>query len=241
MRRQCLRIEDVIWDCAANRTGLPADARRHLDTCQSCARAFRDARQLCPALQIADRVPAAPDCRTGVMAQVTGAGARPRWSYAWAAAVVIVALVVLGVVRSIPRPSTPPVVVKKPAPVAPKVERRIVVNPPVVRRSPEPMPVVRAPKKAAVRPVRTALKRPRPIQRFVVKPREQSRPAPREVAALPIESSRPVSVVVVSWEPTAGDDSYGYVREDPETGVTTTCQVTRSGNNVNVRMESTPR
>lgn len=217
-------------------------------------------RRLDELLREAGAVPPSPDCRDAVMARIS------RRSMAWAYALAV-SLLVFGVAGAIVlcRPHQPPVqkIVKKtpeqrPAPVVKQetAER----EPEAIRHETVSKP---APPKQVVRPVREQQRRPvekpRPHRRLiapapkpdlqVMKPGiapppvalepEADTPAVAPASAL---DERPVALVVVTWPSShdTGDVSYSYKEVDAETGDSTDCSVTRSGDSIDVRMQSTP-
>jgi len=247
MKRDCARVEEAIWDAARNGAEPPAGARRHAESCESCSLALKEAQRVGKLLLAADCVPAAPDCRSAVMARISGAKARSRvWSYAWAAsavAAVIIAVILLAARSPVP---PKPLIVRKEAP-APKVNIRVAVTPPREQVASAQEPAKRS-IRAKAEPGRRSVRRAAPA--YLQLPRQPVKlaavpPAPRrEAAEEPVnvapEAPPPVAFVSVSFEPPAKDDSYGYVKYDHDTGVTTTCMVKRSGNSIEVQMESTP-
>ena len=248
MKRNCARVEEAIWDAARSGAGLPSGVERHAESCESCRLALKEAERVGKLLLAADCVPEAPDCRSAVMARIAGTRTRAwSWSYAWAipaVAAMIIAVILLAARSPVP---TKPVIVKQEAP-APRVKIRVAVTPPreqaAVVPKPDKHPV--GTKAELGRHSNVCLRRtpahpdlPRKTVKLAAVP-----PAPRrEVTANPAylapEALLRVAFVSVSFEPPAKDDSYGYVKYDHETGVTTTCVVRRSGNSVELQMEST--
>lgn len=176
---------------------------------------------------------------------------RPMWAFVCVAA--LAAVVVAGVMMNRPAPVEPTRQVVRqeraiPQPIAPKQE----VHPPapapnvaIAPSVPEPGPrVVRA---VSDRPHRRHTPVPRPRRTAPVpEPEAQASNAPvpslnpRSTTLSP--EDRPVAAVMVSWpEPDeSADASYHYVERDASTGTVTSCSVRRTGDSVEIYLESTP-
>lgn len=262
MRRGCDTYEDAIWQHVKFGDHLPQEAARHAETCPECAAALAQSGRMAALLEASVAVPEAPDCRAAVMTRISIPGrSRTVLAYAWAAVVVLVAVV--GAILLMNRPETGPrETVRRQAP-APR--ERVPV---VVRESPpeKPMPeVVPEPERQPQlverpQPPRKVVRRqPRRVPRVeVVKdvkkppvaPEPEPEPAPDvvedtvvvESPAAAAEDEWPVAITVVTW-PAVQDPSelsYSYTERDPDTGTTTKCIVQRSGGSVSIYLESTP-
>ncbi len=194
---------------------------------------------------------AAPDCRQAVMARI----ASPRWTlrpvWAFACAVALIAVVAAGVMMNRPGPTEPVKQIARqervvPRPVAPE---RVVKAP-----APAPQAIIAPAPKTSPRLTRAI--QPRPHRRYAPVPRPRTiAPAPEpalQASNAPVPSlnpqpstlnpeDRPVAAVMVSWpEPAEGTDaSYHYVERDAATGVVTSCSVRRTGDSVEIYVEST--
>jgi hypothetical protein len=194
-------------------------------------------------LREADCVPESPDCRSAVMGRI-GAPAR-KWSYAWALACAAIVIAIAGTWVMLPRAGRQLPVVKiarkAPAPlrvVARHVEPPAPVKPQTVvskhvatARQPRQVHVVYAPPKPVVQPKEVPVA-PQPTVP-VVQP-----PTPVSIA------NQPVAIAIVTYpsgrEQASDTYSYGYTSRDTRTGETTECRVKRSGNSVEVYMETKP-
>lgn len=248
MKRDCLRVEEALWEAARNGDVPPVHVRQHLDKCKECARAAAEARSITQMLQDADRVPEAPDCRHGVNSLIFTARKRQTWSYAWAGAALVVVLVA---VLALLRPGTHaiwPVVAKKPAAPA-KVASRpdakkgtdtfsartyVALEMPVTKKCQSPFSLARADRVEHLRTHPRTRRLPEAVA---------TRPAvnPRPPAAEAIDPNRPVAVAVVTWDQQneAERNSYEYSRTDAG-GRVTKCKVVDTGDVIQISMVSTP-
>jgi hypothetical protein len=253
MKRDCLRVEEAIWEAARNGDGVPIHVRQHLDGCRECARAATEAGRITQLLQDADRVPEAPDCTSGVTALIFNAPKRQVWSYAWVgAAAVILILTVLATLRPGPHTTRPVVAMKQSAPVwvalRPDVKKG--TEPSEIKRSLAPCGCLshgfprlalraqgpRLHGSGRVARARIDYRRRIAPERVAVSPQVTSRPA-----AEPIDPNRPVAVAVVSWgqQTEAESNSYEYAKTDAD-GRVTTCKVVDTGDVVKISLASTP-
>lgn len=259
MSKDCGRYENEVWECARAGEELPPDARRHIEACADCAQAFAEARRLACLMQDAGWVPASPDCRSAVMERISGRRSRiPAWAYA-CAAILLAACALWGARLIAVPPASEQRMVRndcatgtprqpqtqqparaesaKPDSSPQPIARESIAQDPAPRRAvglrnhPTPMP------SAPPRPHHSPENSPQPQPVLVKCPPEQEA-LPAEVEA----SDWPVAAVVVNWQPApeGADQTYGYVKRNPETGVVTTCSVRRSGDSIEVRLESVP-
>lgn len=195
-------------------------------------------------LQAADCVPDAPDCRRAVMDRI--ASPAPRFRLAWAytaMAVLLVGLIMGSVIYFAPsEPAGKPRVVKVTPPASEKpVADKTAVQP---MQPEEPKASLTPP---APEPVKVAVEKPkhgfthvRRAQQVVEQtPVEKPIPAAPEPAAR-YDENAPVALVVVSGPTTEPSGGYGYTQTDTETGRVTNCSVTRTGNSIEIYLESTP-
>jgi hypothetical protein len=260
MNRVCDKFEDLIWEHARTGDEPPEEARRHVESCRECSRVLEDAKALSGLLAEAGRVPDAPDCRAAVMARISGETRRravPAWAYA-CAVISMAGVVAAGIVSHRPRtPVSAPFAARnvgpEPSP-APALAKKIV---------PQPQQVVVDSTRDVTQPTEkiksTSVRRHHRPQRRGVRPTEtvafdgtRSKPdvgplapGPRPPAPntqLPTPNPRSVAAVYVTWPEAgdSGDTSYQYVERDAQTGERTQCSVKRSGNKVEVYIESTP-
>ena len=199
-------------------------------------------RDLSELLREADCVPDAPDCRSAVMARIsTPSRGRPlAWAYACAAVLIAIAgtwallphtqpqAPVVRVVRNVPTPprqiahetvkpaiEKPQVFVEKHVATAPRPHRAHIAWTPPKQ--------VEQPRKVVVAPEPPVLQTPAPAVGTI---------------------GRPVAIAIVTWpslrKQASNTYSYGYTSRDTQTGNTTECRVKRSGNSVEIYMESKP-
>lgn len=238
MKHSCSEIEEALWESARSGSELAEHVLRHVAGCPACARAFKEAKQiLCASSD--NYASSAPDCRAAVMARI-GIRGKARWAWAYAcAAVAVLAVIAGGLTLRAPSPGT----------------RQAVRPTPVVRR----LPHVDQPKRIVVVPSSEIKRQPPPSRdRTIVRtPRLRRAPKPIPsrrpiVAAVPPlvadevpptqQEPTPVAAVIVTGivNDQSPDMSYGYRERDPVTGVTTECSVTRTGDSIEIHMESTP-
>lgn len=244
MNLSCREIEEALWEHARTGSPLAGNVRRHVDRCPACARVLEESEQIiCAASD--DYAACAPDCRAAVRARI--ADARPRvrlaWGYACATAVLAVVVVAGLVLRG---PTTAP--------------RRLASKPPAAQRSTAPR--VQPERQRTAAPRVEIKKQPATNLRQTVPVRKQlphrarrirhSRPAPAREMPILVKVTPPPSAEDVTPRPIAAvivtgivdernpDMSYGYRERDAATGITTECSVTKSGNSIDIRMESTP-
>ena len=259
MKRECDRFEESIWEHARTGGELAKDARRHAQSCEECARALEDAKTLSGLLAEAGRVPDAPDCRSAVMARISGEARRwavPAWAYA-CAVVLIGAAVAVGIVNHQPKaPATAPLVVKKISPARsgpPVIAKKNVPQPRQVAVGPthhvtQPTEGIKSTSvRRHVKPRYRVVRRDRAVALHPTRKPRNVEPGTSGLALAPgprppTPDPRSVAAVYVTW-PQAGDSadtSYQYVERDAQTGETTTCSVKRSGDKVEIYIESTP-
>lgn len=197
-------------------------------------------------LQAADCVPPAPDCRGAVMAGIgePRTGLRLAWMYA-CAAVIILAVACGDLLLRAPNPTTkqPTIVhratVPQPAPRKKQVAEAPPVEPEriVVRQQVEPVHHSRfVPQR---RTAATHQAKQQTPAHTVPKP-----PVPDMTAQKPpvVEPEKqPVALVLVTFPSgeTTSDTSYEYTDRNTETGEVTKCSVTRTGNEIDIHLETT--
>ena len=242
MNRECRYAQEAIWDSAQTGSHVPDEIAAHIAECDSCRQAHNEVALLAGALANAGCVPAAPDCRSAVMAHISRSVPiyRRAWVYACAFAAIMVGL---GVMVLLPKPSqrAPLVadnnVIKQTIPIVPHTVRkeapRVAVVP--IHRPDKAVTVKTTPKLASIpkKAVPRTIKRSKPV--FVQKP-ETPEPSGRVL--------RPIAVAEVSWpdpdNQKQDEYSYGYIEKDAETGIVTNCSVKRSGDSVEIYMGAEP-
>ena len=98
MRSICCEYEEAIWEHAHTGEALSEDAQRHIERCPECARAQIEASRLSTVFPAISDVPPAPDCRSAVMARISGPARRFSFAWTYACAAVLVAAVGLAYV-----------------------------------------------------------------------------------------------------------------------------------------------
>ena len=194
-------------------------------------------------LREADWVPEAPDCRAKVMERIR---VPERRSFAWAYVCAAVVIAIAGTWALLPRAErqSPVVKVVKKTPAPPNVIVHHIAPP-----APE-KPQATAEKHFATAPrprrVHVAWTPPKPSEKakeVVVIP--QPKPVVIQTPAPTVPTTgRPVAIAIVTWpsqtEQESDTYSYGYTSRDTRTGETTECRVKRSGDSVEIYMESKP-
>lgn len=247
MNRECRYAQEAIWDSARTGSRLPDEIQTHITECDSCRQAHNEAAMLASALANAGCVPAAPDCRSAVMARIASSVPiyRRAWVYACAFAVITVGL---GVIILSPKPSQrmPLVadnnVIKQTIPNVPHTVRkevpRVAVTP---IHKPNSILVKKTPKLASIpkKAVPRTIKRSKPV--FVQKPETPVPEMPKPPSGRVL---RPIAVAEVSWpDPNnqkQDEYSYSYREKDEKTGIVTNCSVKRSGDSLEMYMEAEP-
>ncbi len=200
-------------------------------------------------LREADCVPQAPDCRAAVMERIR---APRRRSLAWAYVCAAIAVAIVGTWALVPcgeqRPAVPKIVKK--ALVQPKAIARDVApdagrfgaknspgRPDRVKSIAKVMPSHR---RHATYAVYAPPKRTAPPKKVVVAPE----PVVVRVGPSVSATNIPVAIAIVTWPSRADQQSdsqsYSYTDRDTRTGTTTECRVKRSGDSVEIYMESKP-
>ena len=267
MKRECERVEEAIWEHARTGRELSEDVRHHLEACPECQSALAEAIQISQPLHGAYAVPSAPNCRPAVMASISRRARRAPavWAYA-CAAVLVVVLAITGITVLAPRSEGPEKqVVRTVDAGSPKPEQSVKVTEDLPKQDDVDLEVpapVQSGKQAPVaedtvaqrdpvapknsirhRKTTPPKERPKPV-------REEQPPEPEEPVEppepAPVEEyedyDRPVALVMVSF-PTGHreeTESYGYTQRNTETGEVTKCSVTRSGDSIEIYLESTP-
>ena len=240
MKRECQRIADEIWECARAGRELPTEIQRHAADCSCCERAANEAGRILELMREASRVGASADCRSAVMALISGVRARSRavWAYACASAVLVGLLVGIFYIQH-----------NRPAPQAARKAADQTVTLPVQQPRAD-LKGVSGPSKVAPKredavarriPPRhvetTAASRIRHVKKITpIQARELPEPQPAW------EKNAPVAAVAVTWTSAGSgpDDSYVSIYTDTETGERTICRVERSADSVNIYLESKP-
>jgi hypothetical protein len=204
-------------------------------------------------LQAADRVPPAPDCRDAVMAGIGERRTRLRlaWVYACAALLIFIGIGVGVGLRGPVAPRRHSVVVKAPPVHRPaQVQEQVAEEPPqsptlvAVRQHNEPAQqpdrVVR--KKTLVANMRHPKRDGREPEPAPIVPKPS---VPDVVVQKPAPAGaqdKPVALVLVTFPSgeTKPDTSYEYTDRNAETGEVTKCSVTRTGNQIDIHLETTP-
>jgi len=232
MKDSCREIEEALWEHAHTGSVLPEDVRRHVDSCPDCAQVIKEGKQiLCAASD--DYAAAAPDCRSAVMDRIAKPAPRfrPVWAYACAVAA-LAALIVGGLEMRGPSPQPRRLVsvgTKQHTAPVPRVEIEKQPTTNVRQRVP-----VRQQRPQGVRRIRHF--HPAPVRERPILVRVTPPPVSEDV------TPRPIAAVIVTGvvDERSPDMSYGYRERDAATGVVTECSVNRSGNSIDIRMESTP-
>lgn len=205
-------------------------------------------------LRKGDSIPPAPDCRSAVMARISGrAEGRPVWAYACAFGLVAVA-VFLGARAFAPQSGPPAKQMAKASRAEPRQAApspRTVTLPQRERIAGNPTPAQRAVPESSYVPARRHSLPEKPIRRHrrtipapVRQPIIAQTPKPTRIPVPAANTNRPVAIAVVTWP--AGDTqtpdnyNYGYIDRNATTGQTTKCSVTRSGDRVDIYLESEP-
>jgi hypothetical protein len=255
MKQECMRVENEIWDSIAEGSDLAEGILRHAQVCPECSRVLDEAKLSLRLLQCAAPYPETPDCREAVLARI-GRTRRAWWPrrFAWAAAS-LTAVIVAGALILPMKPShepQPPRIAKSVTGAKPTGQvsgtssRNTGVGKPVAAPEPKAAPPKR------VRPTRRVI---REIDRMALVPeaREEhveASPAPPDSPGLDhsyywdgdLSEGTMVAAVSVEWsaEPSAASLSYDFTEEDAATGTVTIGSVERSGNNIEITIESTP-
>lgn len=201
-------------------------------------------RDLSELLRESDYVPDAPDCRSEVMARISQRSHGRLLAWAYACAVVVVAIA--GILMLLPhaqRQSPVIKVVKNVTPPPRQVSHHVV------------KPAIEKPQAVVEKHIATA---PKPHRLHVAWTPPKQITQPNEVVVMPqpqpmvvqtpapqiTSENRPVAIAIVTWPSQAEQDSdtqsYSYTSRDTVTGQTTECRVKRSGNSVEIYMESKP-
>lgn len=252
MKRDCLQVEEEIWEHVRGGSDLSESARRHIEECGECMRALREAGQIQHGLHAVRHTPDAPDCRSAVLAGVTGRKTVPAWGWAGAFAAVLVAVVIawsmLGAPQTEPQDDSVQKIVKK-APVerAPVEEpqKQIATNDEQAESG-----NVQTPKHEDTRVKKHYRPRPKKLESVkqtvedpvVVQKQETVEPEAVVAKEEPAEDPhRPVAIAIVKWPSQLDGEEeldYSYTQRNEETGEMTTCVARRSGNSVEIYMET---
>jgi len=195
-------------------------------------------------LREADCVPEAPDCRAAVMERIRTPERRRRFVWAYACAAVLAAIA--GTWTLVPRAErqSPVVKVAKKAPASPRVAESHIEPPaPIKHLTVVPKHVAAVPRPRRVHIVHAPPKQTPQPKEGVVTP--QQNPMSAQTPAPPVTAAnRPVAIAIVTWpsqaEQESDTQSYSYTDRDARTGQTTECRVKRSGDSVEIYMESKP-
>jgi len=195
-------------------------------------------------LREADCVPDAPDCRSAVMARIsTPSRGRPLvWAYACAAVLIAIA----GTWALLPHAQrqAPVVEVVRKAPTPPRQIAHVTAQP-AIEKPPQAFAEERVATAPRPRRAHVAWTPPKPVEQpkeAVVVPQPQ--PPVQTPAPTVRTTGPPVAIAIVTWpslrKQASNTYSYGYTSRDTQTGNTTECLVKRSGNSVEIYMESKP-
>ena len=202
-------------------------------------------------LQAADRVPPAPDCRDAVMAGISERRRwlRPVWVYACAALLIAIGIGTAFFVRTPGAPPRATVIVKAPPPRRPPPPQHRIA--PRQQEDTERVAVQQHSEPAHQRN-RAARKRTlivdvhrseRSEHSLEPAPAMRESPAPTVTAQKPpaVAQEKPVAIVFVTFPSgeTKADVSYEVTTRDVETGEVTECSVNRTGNLLDMHLEST--
>lgn len=252
MKRECGEFEESIWECARTGEELAEQVRRHVGSCRECKRALEEARRLSGTLLDAGRVADTPDCRAAVMAAISreprlsigtilSLSKGPAWAYA-CGAVLLAAVIAVGMMAHRPRNTVrSPLSVTRTAPQT--IQKKLfhheqVVNAPTVNPERKPGRIETA--RVAVHKTHRHRAAPEHVVLIQHPTPDTQRPTP--IARYPSPDTRSVAAVYVTWPEgnETADQSYSYMERNAETGETTTCSVKRSGDKVEIYIESTP-
>ena len=199
----------------------------------------------------ADNVPSAPDCRDKVMARI----ASPRMRLSWAYALAAVLIAVVGCIALLPHPTSNPKAIHvanrqtttvRQATKHTSKPTAIIAVAPTTSQAAVKTPTHRA---YRARKQLTAHIAPRPTVKQSEVARVPSAPAPiKATAQQPLTAAHPspppVAIAIITWpsakNAAADSYSYAYTDRDTATGKTTECRVKRSGDSVQIYMESKP-
>lgn len=210
MKWDCARVDDAISDWARG-IELPEGARSHIAECPICAQALEEARAFGELVKCADSVPAAPDCRSAVMARIS----KPRrsaWIYAWAAvpmAIAIILVILMLPARQIP---TPRQTISRQSPLV--VHQAPKVAPTVKPEAPKPTMIATAITGTGHHHRRvkrhTVVHQPKPVPTPAVEPQPEE-PIPVCVVKPSEPDTPPVAMVYVTWDKPNTDKSFKCV------------------------------
>lgn len=262
MKRNCLQVEEEIWEHARSGREMSLEARRHIEECRECAKALREAGQIQRAIGSAIVVPDSPDCREVVLAGISSRKILPVWGWAGACAAVLAAVVlawsILGAPDSKPQVRPEQMMAKdtpaKRAPVEQLIPREAPgevegkadavdsVDDQTTSRATEQKPVAKKIRYYH----QPRLKHQAPIDQGIVEeivkgpdtPPSAPDSAENSAAA---DAERPVAIAIVEWpSEMRGDEplAYSYTQRDPKTGETTNCAVRWSNGSVEIDMET---
>lgn len=205
-----------------------------------------------------DRVPPAPDCRAAVAARIAGsARKRLRWGYAFAS--LLLAAVIAAGFLAMPSRQT-----RNENPVTARLERgssapaHTSPAPEHPGKTAEMTTGQAATSPADAHPVKSAstssLRRARPAPQQARQPvlgrpddapskQVPARPEPPEPPAdfpTDLSGGEPLALVIAQWpmDPEQENTAYAYTERDPDTGQTVSCEVSRSGNSITIRLEA---
>jgi len=252
MKRECGEFEESIWECARTGEELAKQVRRHVGSCRECKRALEEARRLSGTLLDAGRVADTPDCRAAVMAAISreprlsigtilSLSKGPAWAYA-CGAVLLAAVIAVGMMAHRPRNTVrSPLSVTRTAPQT--IQKKLfhheqVVNAPTVNPERKPGRIETA--RVAVHKTHRHHAAPEHVALIQHPTPKTHHPSPATQPRSP--EPRAVAAVYVTWPEgnETADQSYSYMERNAETGETTTCSVKRSGDKVEIYIESTP-
>jgi hypothetical protein len=208
MKWDCIAVDDAVSDWARG-IELPEGARRHIDGCPDCSKAFEEAKAFHGLMMSADCVPESPDCRSAVASLITHHSSP--WRLAWAAVPMAIILAAIILVNSRHQPAPQQVVKQQPV-----VQQQSAPPPPVMApETPKPAIIAEAPRVRRVH-----------HRRLVVRPKRVPPPVPKES---PVEQPPDQVCIVKPSEPDTPPVSMIYITWDkPNTDKTFKCVVTES-------------
>lgn len=267
MSRNCLQIEELIWEHTRTGAGLDLETLNHIDSCPKCAHTLKETMQISSALKTAIDVPSAPDCRAAVAVRISP---NPRFAWNYALGTAIILLMVIGLAKIVLSPvkdtqhiAKKPVHHKRTVKIARKVTPIKTANVEIkTNKTQHRHPKI---KPAGHKRLYTALKikhvklTPVPVKdkhlHKQINKIVQRSPEPEAIQTPQVVEqnkviiqdsviNRPVAIAVVHW-PTADDKpstdcDYSYSERNTKTGETTICSVKRSGNSIEINLKTEP-
>lgn len=251
MSFDCINVSDAIWKQISEGGELTEDELQHIRTCSSCADILAEAQLCIDALNCVKPRPAAPDCRSAVLARISNRRVRfaPVLAYACVAIIIIAAVGGMFIRhdsgRQVSRPSaqlaaTPDSIPETTPPPPPQPKTQPPVHKPIIRQPSKPPVVHHEVSRKPRKPASFEHKAP-PVSVTVPPVTNQLADIPEPTVTPPQDDSS--AFAYATW-PTrnkpADSYNYSYTVTDPATGEVTRCTVKREGNTVEVNAESDP-